>query len=162
MYWASNRFVWFPCYAWLLYILLKQYNKGIPITILFTALLITISDKMASGIIKPLAQRLRPCHNALIENMVHINGGCGGTYGFVSSHAANSFAIALFTILLLGKKYSWIKWVVLPWAMLVSYSRIYNGVHYPGDVICGGIVGIITGLVVAGVLKRYYHKKYLS
>ncbi len=158
MYWASARFVWIPFYAWLLYLLLKQYNKRIPATILLTTLLIFITDKTASGILKPLVQRLRPCHNPLLEGLVHLNKDCGGQYGFVSSHASNSFALAVFLIVLLGEKYPWLKWVMLPWALFLSYTRIYNGVHYPGDVICGGLIGAIAGFLIAGILKRYHLK----
>ena len=103
--------------------------------------------------------RLRPCHNLEIANLVHIvNDHCGGQYGFVSSHATNTFALAVFVGLLVKQKVSWLSPALIVWAAIVSYSRIYLGVHYPGDVICGAILGAIIGKFVFMLLNFLNNK----
>lgn len=85
--------------------------------------------------------------------MVHLSkAGSGGMYGFVSGHATNSFALFIFLTLILNKKFNWLKYILCFWALLISYSRIYVGVHYPGDVICGALLGSLVGF---GVAKLY-------
>lgn len=143
MSFLSERWVWIPLYALLAYWLWKHYGKKVISILLFAALLITSSDQL-SGVIKKTSQRYRPCHNTEILNKVHVNGSCGGQFGFVSSHAANTFGIAMFLFLLMRsydqRKYIYV--VLFVWATLVSYSRIYNGVHYPADIIGGALVGM--------------------
>jgi len=96
--------------------------------------------------------RLRPCHEPALEGLVHIvNGKCGGKYGFISSHAANTFGIAM--MLLMWVKRRWFGVILMVWAALVSYSRIYLGVHYPGDVIGGAIWGVLCGWLMFLLFK---------
>lgn len=93
--------------------------------------------------------RLRPCHNPEIADLVHtVNDSCGGKYGFVSSHAANTFALATFIGLVLKNHLKWMFLFMLIWATVVSYSRIYLGVHYPGDVLGGALLGSIIGFLL--------------
>ncbi|MGM0667121.1 MAG: phosphatase PAP2 family protein, partial [Bacteroidota bacterium] len=80
-----------------------------------------------------------------------VNGRCGGLYGFVSSHAANSFAAAFLSLGLMKKR--WFTILIIFWATLVSYSRIYLGVHYPGDVIGGAILGALIGYAFYSVFR---------
>ena len=97
--------------------------------------------------------RPRPCRDPDIGHLVHrVNNYCGGAYGFVSGHAANSFALATMISLLFRKK--WVSTGLLIWATMVSYSRIYLGVHYPGDVIFGALLGTLLGLTIFYVLHR--------
>jgi undecaprenyl-diphosphatase len=84
----------------------------------------------------------------LIGSQVHLNDGRGGMYGFISSHAANTFALAMFLFMLFRTKIQYFGIFIFSWAAFVSYSRIYNGVHYPADVVCGAIVGMGIGVVV--------------
>jgi undecaprenyl-diphosphatase len=92
---------------------------------------------------KPYFTRLRPSHEPSLEGLVHlVEGYKGGTYGFASSHAANTFGTAMFLYLLFRIKKSWIVWL-FPWAAFVSYTRIYLGVHYPGDIVGGAGVGLL-------------------
>lgn len=103
-----------------------------------------IATDQVSGLIKDSVQRLRPCHNESIKSMIHMVHGCGGKYGFVSSHAANSFGVAMFFTLFFKHKYAGL--LLMLWALVVSYSRIYLGVHYPGDVTGGALLGLILGI----------------
>lgn len=103
---------------------------------------------------KDVFERLRPCHNPNIASLVHVVDGCGGKYGFVSSHASNSFALALFIGLLLRKHYKYFLPLMVFWAALVSYSRIYVGVHYPADILGGAILGSLIGIFVYWLMKK--------
>jgi len=143
-WWFSNKYFWFPFYALLIYILIKRDKQKGAFAVLALIILITLSDQGSVYLFKNLFQRYRPCHNVDLQGLVHIvNNKCGGTYGFISSHASNSFALALFTILYFkNRTYTWI---ILIWATLMAYSRIYLGVHYPADVFVGGIFGGILG-----------------
>ena len=156
MYWTSDKLFWIPFYICLLLIIFKIYkNKSISILI-GIGLLITLCDQTASHLIKNTAKRLRPSHEPSLVNLIHLSdAGPGGNYGFVSSHAANAFGLATFLIILLPKKYNWLKWTLLFWAVLVSYSRIYNGVHYPSDVVVAAIIGIIYAFLVKFILMKF-------
>ncbi len=155
MFWASDKFIWIPVYALFLFILWRKYYSKIWIVILFAALLIFLSDQISVHLFKDVFQRLRPCNDPALEGMVHlVNGKCGGSFGFYSSHASNIFAIAVFVISLLGKKNLWMLLLILIWADLIAYSRIYLGVHYPGDVIAGVVAGSLMGWMLARFLKN--------
>ena len=119
------------------------------------ALLITLADQSASGFFKPFFERLRPCHQPGIQEFVHTLKHCGGQYGFASSHASNTFALGIFMWLLYRNLYGQL---MILWAVLVSYSRIYAGVHYPGDIIMGAILGLISALIVYYLYKRIFPK----
>lgn len=135
-----------PLYMILLLIVLREFKQKTWLILGVVALLILASDQFASGFIKPLVMRYRPCHNLFIGAQLHlVNGECGGQYGFISSHAANTFALATFLGLLLRVKWPKLLACLLCWATLVSYSRIYLGVHYPLDVIGGMIDGVFFG-----------------
>ena len=143
----SGRFIWIPFYALLMYFLVRQYNKQIWIKIIFLVILVFMSDQ-TSVLFKNFFERLRPCHNPEIGHLMHlVNGRCGGLYGFVSSHATNVFALATFLFFQMRQRYPWIVWMFL-WAALISYSRVYLGVHYVGDIIFGALWGSFVGYVV--------------
>lgn len=120
-----------------------------------------MSDKISVYLFKDIFTRLRPCHNNSLVDLIHLVGSCGGKYGFVSSHAANTFALAVFSGLMLKKHYPrLILWAII-WASVVSYSRIYLGVHYPGDILVGAILGISLGVIVYLIVKQFNQKKNL-
>jgi undecaprenyl-diphosphatase len=147
MWWISERFIWLPLYLLITGYLIYRYKWKIIVILILVALLITMSDQGSVHLFKEVFKRLRPCHNPEISHLVHIvKGHCGGKYGFVSSHAANSFAVASYSLLLIRNRYYTI--FIICWALLVSYSRIYLGVHYPGDILGGAILGIVLGYVV--------------
>jgi len=111
-----------------------------------------LSDLVSVHLFKDLFERLRPCHEPSLSGLVRLAAeSCGGPYGFVSTHASNSFSLALLSALLLKRK--WFTISIFIWALMVSYSRIYLGVHYPGDVLGGMLLGLLIGLVVYLVLN---------
>ncbi|MCS3531259.1 phosphatase PAP2 family protein [Chryseobacterium sp. JUb7] len=154
MYWASDKLFWIPFYAVLLFFMIKIYKKFSVYILLAIGITITLSDQIASGLIKKTVMRLRPSHEPSLIPLIHLSkAGPGGMYGFVSSHSANAFGLLIFLFLVLPSTYKWLKFVLLFWAILVSYSRIYNGVHYPSDVIGGAIVGILSGITIWTIFK---------
>ena len=147
MYWASNKLIWILLYAFLLFLLYNHFKKQTIIIFLFAVALITCSDQLTSSLIKNIVERPRPSHNPALADSIHlVKDYEGGPYGFPSSHSSNSFALATFFVLLLMKHYRWIKFVMFP-SILVAYSRIYLGVHYPSDVFCGMLIGILLGIL---------------
>ncbi|KAA8485583.1 phosphatase PAP2 family protein [Arcticibacter tournemirensis] len=147
MYAASDKFFWFPFYAILIYAIWKQFGKNCWQPLLVIFLLILFTDQTSSHLIKNLVERKRPSHEPLLIPLIHLSkAGPGGLYGFVSSHAANAFAVAVFIPALLKPK-KWVLGTLLLWAILVSYSRVYNGVHYPADVLFAILIGSLSGIV---------------
>lgn len=153
MYNISNKFFWIPLYLLFLYLLIKHYKKDAVWIILATVILIALSDLISVHAFKNTFLRLRPCHNPEIQDLVHlVNNKCGGKYGFYSSHASNHFAIATFMSLFLGSKIKYFTIILIIWAIVISYSRIYLGVHYPADVLAGGLSGIIQAIILYKLL----------
>ncbi|WP_339786946.1 MAG: phosphatase PAP2 family protein [Imperialibacter sp.] len=143
----TGRNTWIPLYLALIAWLIYQQKKEAAWSILAIVLTIVIADQLTSGLMKPFFERLRPCHDPAIASLVHLVDGCGGKFGFASSHAANTFALATFVSLLhTGKAYWHFVWYA--WAAIVTYSRIYVGVHYPGDVLVGALVGIAAAYII--------------
>ena len=147
MYAITYRLTWFPFYGLLIYWLARRYRWKAVWRVLALILIIVLADQTASGMFKPYFARLRPCHEPALQALVHTVGGCGGSYGFVSSHAANTFGLATALWLLLRREVKWARYVFV-WAALVTYSRIYVGVHYPLDLIGGGLVGAFYAFTV--------------
>jgi undecaprenyl-diphosphatase len=158
MYAASGRFEWIPLYIILLFFIFRKYRwKGLWV-LLAVVVLITLTDQ-AGNLLKNSVRRLRPCHDPEIAPFVHlVKNYCGGTYGFVSAHAANSFGLATFISLLFRKR--WVTAGMMAWALIISYSRIYLGAHYPGDVVCGALTGTILAITVYLILSRLMNRLY--
>ncbi|OFX85725.1 MAG: hypothetical protein A2W99_05885 [Bacteroidetes bacterium GWF2_33_16] len=152
MWWITKTTLWIPLYLILAAFIIYKQRKQSYVTLLFIALLVLLSDQVSVHFFKDIFQRLRPCHTPELQDIVHlVKNKCGGKYGFVSSHAANTFAIASFLTFLF--KYMPFTIFIFLWAVIVSYSRIYLGVHYPLDVICGALLGFLIGFVVFKAYK---------
>ena len=136
----------------LLWILLHQNRRHALLVLAMLALAVVFADQVSSGLIKHLVERLRPTHDPSLESMVHvINGYRGGMYGFVSSHAANYCALAMLISLVMRHRLVTIS--MFTWTLLQCYSRMYLGVHYPGDIIGGLAVGLLAGWLVWQLMR---------
>ncbi|EJF11628.1 phosphatase PAP2 family protein [Pontibacter sp. BAB1700] len=156
---VSDKYFWIPFYLLLIgYIIWRYKLQSIPMLLMAVAG-IGLADYVASGIFKPYFARLRPCHDPEISAMVNLVRGCGGQFGFLSSHASTGFALAVFFNLTLSDRYLIFKILLVTWAVMVSYSRIYLGVHYPGDTLGGALVGTGTAML-AVVGYRFWLRKY--
>lgn len=153
MVFVTGRNSWFPFYALLIAWLIYRYRQRAAWIIVTLAVAVALSDQTASALLKPLTLRLRPCHVPALQPLIHPVLDCGGRYGFASSHAANTFALATGLWLLLGRQYPQTKWL-FGWAIVVSYSRIYVGVHYPLDVLAGAGIGVLAAALCVSVFRR--------
>lgn len=156
MIFATATHVWIPLYILIGLGIIVSYKKQSWRYLLLIACIILCSDQFASGLIKPLFERLRPCHEPSLQAHVFVPIGCGGQYGFISSHAANTFALAAFLWLLFPQ---WqyknaLRWGICLWAAIVSYSRIYVGVHYPADVLLGATAGALIAILLWHIALR--------
>jgi undecaprenyl-diphosphatase len=145
MYTLTDARYWMPLFLVVLGSLIYKFQWQSVTIILFLVLTIVCADQLSASLIKPLVGRLRPTHNPELSDVIHIlNSYKGGRFSFVSSHAANAFAIATFLWLSLRQRIDWI-WIMFVWAAFFSYTRIYLGVHYPGDILFGGLLGFLIG-----------------
>ncbi|MFY0650797.1 MAG: phosphatase PAP2 family protein [Cyclobacteriaceae bacterium] len=158
MLWITNKKSWIPLY--LLIIGFIIYQKRWQSIWIFVAIVLVIAgaDQLTSSFMKPFFERLRPCHQPLLADAVYNIGKCGGQYGFASGHAANTFGLATILFLTLDKEFGWFKWMFL-WAAIVSYSRVYVGVHYPGDILVGAMVGVLIAHLIFQ-LYSYFQPKF--
>lgn len=155
MYGISNKFIWIPLYVLLMYISFRVYGKKAFMIIGGMILAVVISDQISVHLFKNIFLRYRPCHNIDLQGLLHlVNDKCGGKFGFISSHACNTATVATMSILFFGKKFKWLVVVVILYALLNSYSRVYLGVHYPSDVIAGMMVGVLLGLGTGSAVLR--------
>ena len=154
-YWVSSKWIWVPFYVLLAWHAYRKQGNYLFLMFVFIAAAVAASDQLASGLIKPTVMRLRPCHDPSLAGQVHlVYDYCGGKYGFISSHAANVFTLLAFMLKLFeGKPYGF-RPVLWFWAITVSFSRIYLGAHFPGDIIAGLIVGSLSGNIFARLYAK--------
>jgi len=161
MWMATNKLTWIPMAIALLYVIFKNNKiKEAFLLIGLIILVITLADQISSGFCKPYFARFRPTQDPeLMYQIDVVNGYRGGMYGFTSSHAANTFGVALFLSLVMR---SWSLSIILfIWAALNAYSRMYLGVHYPGDIFFGTLTGLGSGILMY-LLYNYLQKKLLT
>lgn len=153
----SQRFVWVPMYAAILILLFRRYHwRQALIFTLAVVLTITLADQIGASHLRPLFARLRPSNldNPLSAMVTVINGHRSGSYGFPSCHAANTFALAtLLSCVMRSRKFTI---MIFSWAVIVSISRLYCGVHYPTDILCGAAFGSVFGYLALVIVSRLY------
>ena len=155
MPYLTSFWVWIPLFAWWLYLVYKKYMQKTIILILFVAGLIFASDQ-GSGIIKKSVKRYRPTYNTEISEKVHtVDGYRGGQYGFVSSHAANAFALAVFLFLIMKPTSSIFVLSLFLYACITCYTRLYLGVHYPLDLLGGAVLGTLLAIIFSKVYFKF-------
>ena len=153
MYYVSEKWFWLPVYIVVIVFTIKRFNKRAWWPVLCMLLCLLAADRLTSGIMKPAFARVRPCHEQSLTPRIIEGVHCSDTGSMASSHAANHFALSVFLILLFGLKGYW-RCLVILWAALVAYSRVYLGVHYPTDVLVGGA----TGTLIAFLMYQLYIK----
>lgn len=156
MWCISGRWIWVPFYVVLAYLLFRRMSwKRASICLVTIGLIILAADQTCATLIRPEIGRLRPANlnNPLSSFVYVVNGYRGGRYGFPSCHAANTFALAVFMSLVIRHK--WFTVMMFSWAFIVSYSRMYLGVHYFGDLFCGATIGSLFAVLF------YYLQNYL-
>lgn len=154
MWCISGRWIWVPFYIVLTYMLFRRFSwKRATLCLITIGLIILAADQTCASLIRPEVCRLRPANlNNPLSHLVHVvNGYRGGRYGFPSCHAANTFALAMFMSLVFRNR--WFTVMMFSWAIVVSYSRMYLGVHYFGDLFCGASVGFLFAVLFSSLLK---------
>lgn len=150
----SSFWIWYPVVALFIFLCVKYFRKKFWIPLVFAVVCFAITDQ-TTNLVKNNVKRYRPTHNTEISEQVHtVDDYRGGQYSFFSGHAANSFGLAVLSLLFVRKKYYTI--FVLIWASLVSYSRIYLGVHYPSDIFTGAVFGTATAFLLYSLRNKIF------
>ena len=144
MYWGTKSLTWFPLYVLLLYLVIRRYRWQTAWILLFATFMIIFSDQL-SNIFKEWIARPRPSHEPGLTGLHTVNGYLGGEFGFYSAHASTNLAIAVFMIIIVGSPFRYFPSLILVWAFFMAYTRIYLGVHYPGDILAGWLAGGLIG-----------------
>lgn len=152
MFGATKGLLWIPLYLYFLFFVIRRYKWHTLMILAFAAIMILVSDQL-SDFVKESVHRLRPSQQPGL--MVHmVEAYKGGVYGFYSAHASNTSSVVIFLCILLGIKYPHVYIPAILWALIMSYSRIYLGVHYPGDIFVGWIAGSLLGFVFGKVTMQ--------
>lgn len=159
MWSISSKWFGIPFYLLVSVLLFRKFGfKNAFLALLVIGASIGLADLISTELFKNLIQRYRPTHHLELKDQLHIvNEYRGGMYGFVSSHSANMFAFAVASLLFLRKR--WVSILLISFAILVAYSRVYLGVHYPLDVCVGADLGAVIGLVLYYFSNKYYFSK---
>ncbi len=150
-----NQYFWIPLYLFLLIFIPFKFGRKGWAWCLAYIIVFALADQTAAHLIKPFFHRLRPCNNPLLAQKIHLLVECGSGYSFPSAHAANHFAMGIFSAITLGRFAKWVWPVAITWALLVSYSQVYVGVHFPVDVTCGGLIGATIGIIIGKLFNRH-------
>lgn len=149
-----NRYFWAPLYLFIIVFSFIEYRKKGWYIIGMLLATFAMGDLIASRLIKPFIARIRPCNDiSLVNDIIH-RVPCGSGYSFPSAHATNHFAIAIFLIFVFYDKWKPVLPLGLFWALIISFSQIYVGVHYPVDITAGAILGTVIGLTTSKIYKK--------
>lgn len=155
MFAATNGALWIPLYLFFLFFVIRKYKWNTLLILVIVAIMILASDT-ASAFVKETVHRPRPSWQPGL--MVHIvQAYKGGHWGFYSGHASNTFCVAIFLCMILGKRYWYVGLLAILWSVIMSYTRIYLGVHYPGDIISGWVAGSLFGLICKFIVQTAIH-----
>ena len=151
MWQISGNLIWLPLYLFLIYFSFKTFRSKAWLIIIWIVITVGLGDFTSVHIFKETFKRLRPCHNPQLQNLIIlVHNHCGGSYGFISSHATNTFALA--TIIALIFRKNWLTGIMFFYATIISLSRVYLGVHYPTDVLAGAMWGSFIGWIMFKIL----------
>lgn len=150
-----DKYFWIPFYIFLLSGLFFKFNKKAWRIILVIILTITLTDQFNSNLLKKYFQRTRPCNEIYFKDQFKTVIDCSGGWSFPSSHATNHMGIASFLFFSCGVLLGRFRWLLFVWAILVGISQIYIGVHFPFDVVAGWIEGLILGILVHLVFRKF-------
>lgn len=151
--WRDKRF-WIPLYLVLAGYAVWKFRAKAVWFLLLLVIAVGISDTLSSRVVKPAVARIRPCNDAEMQADVQLLVHCGSGYSFTSSHAANHFAVAAYLFMTLGILHRRARWLWWLWAASVAYAQVYVGVHYPGDIFGGALLGTGVGFLIAGLYLR--------
>jgi undecaprenyl-diphosphatase len=161
MYYVSGKFTWSPLYLLFLILLFRKYPKKWWQLLVFIVFLVVMSDQTSVQLFKNVFQRLRPCQDPSLEGLVHlVRDRCGGQFSFISSHATNTSAAGAFVWVMMQHRPRWLLPIIVFWVLLVGYSRIYLGVHYPFDVLAGFAWGTFIGWLVGRFALRVLNSEF--
>lgn len=156
MFYISKMWVWIPLYIGVIYFFVRKWKMEAVWIILSVVICVVLTDQL-TNLTKEIFQRLRPSHDPDLQGLVHhVNGYVGGKFGFVSGHSSNVFGFALLSSLIFKNRYY--TWSIFTWAVIVAYSRIYLGVHYPLDIFCGMVLGLGVAAIVYLILDKFRKK----
>lgn len=158
----THKFSSIPLYATLLYLIYREFGwKETLVIVICVALMITATDQFAN-LFKHGFKRPRPCQFSagMTDQMRFIAQNCG-RYGYFSAHAASAMAAAIYVSCILKHRYKLLPVILLIWALLTGYSRIYLGVHYPFDVLTGMIIGLLFGYLFY-ILQKWARRKFVK
>lgn len=157
MPWLRNALMWYPLYLFLVLLVLINFRKTGWLWVLFTAGTIILCNFVSADILKENVVRLRPCNEPAYQDWIHVLVGYRPqSYSFVSSHASNHFGMAMFFYLTLRSRFRYWPALFFLWAFSISLAQVYVGVHYPLDVTCGALIGILIGYLAGRSFNRTY------